>query len=497
MPALSLSAQNIVDNAKASSQCAILPLFKDTRLTPEAREIDLACNGAIKNALKLGDFAGKRGQSLLLPGTGRLKRILLLGCGERNKFDRDAVRGLGSNLYSAFNSINATQATLHTLSLGLKKSDHLWALGYLARHLNVANYRYSETVSKPKKDISLRKLIVNTGDKLSISAANKALRTGRLTAIGINDAKELANLPGNLCTPGYLANHARKLSRKHKKLSVSIVEEAKMRELGMNALLSVSAGSDQPAKLIVMQYRGAKSSEAPQVLVGKGITFDSGGISLKPGAKMDEMKYDMGGAASVFGTLRSVVELDLPLNVIGIVAAAENMPSGSATKPGDVITSMAGKTIEVLNTDAEGRLVLCDALTYAKRYKPAAIVDIATLTGACVVALGSHATGLFANNDKLAEQLLAAGTESHDRAWRMPLWQEYQKQLDSNFADIANIGGPGGGSITAACFLSRFTEDQTWAHLDIAGSAWDSVPKGATGRPVAMLLRYLMDQAGL
>jgi leucyl aminopeptidase len=313
--------------------------------------------------------------------------------------------------------------------------------------------------------------------------------------LGVNEARDLANLPGNICTPTYLAKHARKLSRGNAHLSVTVLEEKKMRELGMGALLSVSAGSHQPAKLIAIQYKGGKASEKPYVLVGKGITFDTGGISLKPGAKMDEMKFDMGGAASVFGTLRAVSELGLSLNVVGLVAAAENMPGSRATKPGDVVTSMSGKTIEVLNTDAEGRLVLCDALTYAARYKPATVIDIATLTGACVVALGSHASGLFTNEDTLAEQLLAAGTESHDRAWRMPLWEDYQGQLKSNFADIANIGGPGGGSITAACFLARFTEDYHWAHLDIAGSAWDSAPKGATGRPVALLTQYLMDRA--
>jgi len=258
----------------------------------------------------------------------------------------------------------------------------------------------------------------------------------------------------------------------------------------------VSAGSEQAAKLITMQYKGGKATQKPYVLVGKGITFDSGGISLKPGAKMDEMKFDMGGAASVFGTMRAISELELPLNVVGIVAAAENMPGSRATKPGDVVSSMSGKTIEVLNTDAEGRLVLCDALSYAARFKPATVVDIATLTGACVVALGSHASGLYANDDELAEQLLTAGTESHDRAWRMPLWEEYQGQLKSNFADLANIGGPGGGSITAACFLSQFAQDYQWAHLDIAGSAWNSAPKGATGRPVALLTRYLLDRAG-
>ena len=368
-------------------------------------------------------------------------------------------------------------------------------LSWLARHFTCAAYRYTQTLSKPKPAAKLTRLVVEPGS-LGSAAAGKALDQGAAMGRGINEARELANLPGNICTPSYLAQHARKLGREQAKLSVSVLEEKKMKELGMGSLLSVSAGSDQPAKLVVMHYKGGKAGQKPYVLVGKGITFDSGGISIKPGAKMDEMKFDMGGAASVFGTLRTVTELQLPINVVGIVAAAENMPSGSATKPGDVVTSMAGKTIEVLNTDAEGRLVLCDALTYAGRFKPRVVIDIATLTGACVVALGSHATGLYANEDKLAEELLAAGTESHDRAWRMPLWEDYQKQLDSNFADIANIGGPGGGSITAACFLARFAEDYHWAHLDIAGTAWDSAPKGATGRPVAMLSQYLIEQAG-
>jgi len=284
-------------------------------------------------------------------------------------------------------------------------------------------------------------------------------------------------------------------AKKTKNLSCKVLSEADMKKLGMGSLLSVTAGSEQPAHLIVLEYTGAAKSTQPTILVGKGITFDSGGISLKPGAKMDEMKFDMGGAASVFGALSAAVEMNLPLNIIGVVAAAENMPSGTATKPGDVIQSMSGKTIEVLNTDAEGRLVLCDALTYSRRFKPAAIIDIATLTGACIVALGSHASGLLANDDDLARELLDAGQASHDRAWQLPLWDDYQKQLNSNFADMANIGSAGAGTITAACFLARFTEDMRWAHLDIAGSAWNSAPKGATGRPVALLLRYLQDRA--
>jgi leucyl aminopeptidase len=311
----------------------------------------------------------------------------------------------------------------------------------------------------------------------------------------MNNAKELGNLPGNICTPSYLAKQAKTLGRSNSKLSVSILEEKKMRELGMGSLLSVTAGTDQPAKLIVMNYKGGAKKDQPHVLVGKGITFDSGGISLKPGAKMDEMKFDMCGAASVFGTMTAITQLQLPINVVAIVAAAENMPNGNATKPGDVVTSMSGQTIEVLNTDAEGRLVLCDALTYAERFKPKSVIDIATLTGACVVALGKHATGLYSNQDDFAAELLDAGKQIGDRAWQMPLWNDYQPQLNSNFADIANIGGPEAGSVTAACFLSRFAKKFRWAHLDIAGTAWLSgANKGATGRPVGLLTQYLINQ---
>jgi leucyl aminopeptidase len=315
-------------------------------------------------------------------------------------------------------------------------------------------------------------------------------------AAGANLARELGNLPANICTPSYLASQARALAAQHPHLHCKVLDEKKMAELKMGALLSVSAGSKEPAKLIVLEYRGGARGARPHVLVGKGITFDSGGISIKPGAGMDEMKFDMCGAASVLGTMSAIAELKPRLNVVGIVAACENLPSGTATKPGDVVKSMAGITIEVLNTDAEGRLILCDALSYAERFEPQSLIDIATLTGACVVALGKHASGLFSNNDALAAELLAAGNHTHDRAWQMPLWDDYQEQLKSNFADVANIGGPGAGSVTAACFLSRFTKKQRWAHLDIAGSAWEQgAAKGATGRPVALLTRYLLDRA--
>jgi leucyl aminopeptidase len=496
MAAITFTARDVKEIATASTQCAILPLFKGKKLSGAALQLDKASSGAIKGALALGDFSAKSGESLMLPGAGGSKRILLIGCGDEKKFDREAARKFSQQLYRALESKQASEAMLHLAGLGLKENEAVWTLGFLARHLVAASYRYTETLTNPKAAWKLVRLVVNTHGTVPTRTATSALRQGLAIGTGINEARNLANLPGNICTPTYLSSRARKLGRNNAKLNVSVLDEKKMRELGMGSLLSVSAGSDQPAKLIVMHYKGGKAADKPYVLVGKGITFDTGGISLKPGAKMDEMKFDMGGAASVFGTMRAVVDLGLAINVVGIVAAAENMPSGSATKPGDVVTSMSGKTIEVLNTDAEGRLVLCDALTYAARFKPATVIDIATLTGACVVALGSQATGLFANEDTLAEQLLAAGTETHDRAWRMPLWDDYQAQLKSNFADLANIGGPGGGAITAACFLSRFTEDYAWAHLDIAGSAWDSTPKGATGRPVALLTRYLLDRAG-
>jgi leucyl aminopeptidase len=496
MTAMTFTARNVSDAARATCQCAVLPVFTRKRLSRAAQQLDKASSSAIVAALALGDFSGKSGETLMLPGAGGARRLLLVGCGDPAKFDRAAAREFSQATYAALNATQAKDAMLHTADLELKDGDPKWLLAYLARHLTSAAYRYTETLTKPKPPIKLARVVVNSGGSIPVRAAQNALDQGVCTGLGVNEARHLANLPGNICTPTYLAQQARKLSKGNSKLSVSVLEEKKMKELGMGSLLSVTAGSDQPAKLIVMNYRGGKSGQKPYVLVGKGITFDSGGISLKPGAKMDEMKFDMGGAASVFGTMRAITGMELPLNVVAIVAAAENMPSGGATKPGDVVTSMSGKTIEVLNTDAEGRLVLCDALTYAERFKPQAVIDIATLTGACVVALGAHATGLYANQDKLAEQLLAAGTDSHDRAWRMPLWDDYKKQLKSNFADLGNIGSPGGGSITAACFLAQFAEKYHWAHLDIAGSAWNSAPKGSTGRPVALLTRYLMDRAG-
>ena len=338
-------------------------------------------------------------------------------------------------------------------------------------------------------------MVYVASDKSSLPAIKKGLAQGQAVANGMNFTRQLGNLPANFCTPSYLSGQARSLARGQAKLSVKILKEKDMRELGMGSLLSVSAGSVEEANLIVMEYKGAAKSTKPHVIVGKGITFDTGGISLKPGANMDEMKFDMCGAASVFGTVKTLLELQPKINVVAIVAASENMPNGNATKPGDVVTSMSGQTIEILNTDAEGRLVLCDALTYAERYKPQSVIDIATLTGACIVALGKVRCGLFSNDEAMAAELESLSQEVCDKAWHLPMDDEYQKLLDSNFADIANIGGPGGGSITAACFLSRFTKKFTWAHLDIAGVSHHSgAAKGATGRPVPLLTEYLLSK---
>ena len=332
-------------------------------------------------------------------------------------------------------------------------------------------------------------------DKSDIAAAEAGLKQGLALAAGVSFAKDLGNLPPNVCTPTYLAEQAEALAKSHG-IKVQVLERAEMEKLGMGSFLGVAQGSVQPPKLIVMHHNGGKKNQKPVVLVGKGITFDTGGISLKPGAEMDEMKYDMCGAASVLGTFKAIAEMNLALNVVGIIPTCENMPDGNAIRPGDVLTSMSGLTIEVLNTDAEGRLILCDALTYAERFEPDAVVDIATLTGACVIALGHHASGLFSNKDSLAAELLEAGEQSLDRAWHMPMWDDYQPQLDTNFADIANIGGRAGGSITAACFLSRFTKKYDWAHLDVAGTAWKSgKEKGGTGRPVPLLTQFLMARA--
>ena len=486
----------ITEPESLRSQCLIAPIFAGGKLSKAAKRLNKASAGMIQIMVKRGDISGKVAETILIPAVNGVKaeRILLLGCGEGKKLAEADFRKLIAAGLKAATDNRLKDACLLLDELSVEGRDTAWLTGQVAISGGSANYRYTETLSKPKPAATLKRVTVsNKTNKQTKASVNQ----GKAIAIGMNVAKELGNLPGNICTPSYLAKQAKALGRKHKNLSVSILEEKKMRELGMGSLLSVTAGTDQPAKLIVMEYKGAAKSQKPHALVGKGITFDSGGISLKPGAGMDEMKYDMCGAASVMGTMTALTELKLPINVVAVIAAAENLPNGNATKPGDVVTSMSGQTIEVLNTDAEGRLVLCDALTYVEKFKPQSVIDIATLTGACVVALGKHASGLYSNEDDFAEELLDAGKHIGDKAWHMPLWDEYQVQLNSNFADIANIGGPGGGSITAACFLSRFAKNMRWAHMDIAGTAWNSGGnKGATGRPVGLLTQYLINKSG-
>ena len=483
---------------KQRGACAVIGIFESRKLSDSAKVLDTVTQGYIKNILASGDMDGKANTSLLLhnvPDT-LFKRVLLIGLGKEQEFkEKTFLSALGTTL-NALQKTAVTDATLFLSDFPVKEKTNAWKVNQTVIAAISSGYRFDQLKSKPDNNqSSLRKLIMCIDNRTELAACEAALQQSIAIAHGMNLAKDLGNLAPNICTPTYLAEQAKDLAKSHK-LKASVLEEKDMEKLGMGSLLAVARGSEQPAKLIVLEYHGAAKKENPVVLVGKGVTFDTGGISLKPAAEMDEMKFDMSGAGSVLGTLQAVAEMKLPINVVGIIPATENMPSGNATKPGDVVTSLSGQTIEILNTDAEGRLILCDALTYAERYNPKVVIDIATLTGACVIALGNFTTGLMSNDDKLAQELLAAGEQAADRAWQLPLWDEYQDLLRSNFADIANIGGRAAGTITAACFLSRFTKKYRWAHLDIAGTAWKSgKDKGSTGRPVPLLTQFLISQA--
>jgi len=484
---------------KQRSACVVVGVFEPRKLTLPAELLDKAANSYISDIVRRGDMEGKSGTTLLLhnvPGT-LSDRILLVGLGKEKDFREKEFSGAIRTAVKTLNETGAFDATIFLTELAVKKRSVAWRVRQTVTIALDATYRFDQFKSK-KDEVRrpLRKLTLGVERRNELSLAEEALTQGQAIAEGMALTKTLGNLPANVCHPAYLAEQAEALAAEFK-LECEIIERAEMEKLGMHALLAVANGSHQPPKLIVLRYKGARASEKPIVLVGKGVTFDSGGISLKPAADMDEMKYDMCGAASVLGTLLAVARMALPINLTVIVPATENMPGGSATRPGDIVTSMSGQTIEILNTDAEGRLILCDALTYAERFEPDTVIDVATLTGACVVALGEVATGLFSNKDGLARELLEAGDEAHDRAWHMPLWDDYQDLLKSPFADMTNTGGRLGGAITAACFLSRFTKKFDWAHLDIAGTAWKSGShKGATGRPVALLTHYLLQRAG-
>lgn len=483
---------------KQRTSCLVVGVTEPRRLTSAAKAIDDASKKHLSNLLRKGDIDGKTGQSLLLhnvPGT-LADRVLLIGCGRERELDEKQYGKIIQNSIKELNQTGATEAVNYLSELNVKNRDIYWKIKQAVEISNHVQYEFEEFKSKKKRSRKLlRKTTFTVPSRRELPSADKAALHGLAIANGVKLARDLANRPANICTPAHLASQAQHLAKAHKSLKATILDEAAMKKLGMKSLLSVAQGSSEPAKLIVLEYKGGKKDAKPYVFVGKGVTFDTGGISLKPSAAMDEMKFDMCGAASVLGSLAAVAEMELPLNVVGIIPATENMPSGKATKPGDIFTSMSGQTIEVLNTDAEGRLILCDAITYSERYNPAAVIDIATLTGACVIALGKYASGLMSNHNPLAKDLLQAGETSGDRAWQLPLWDEYQQQLDSPFADMANIGGREAGTITAACFLSRFAKKLRWAHLDIAGTAWlGGKKKGATGRPVRLLTQYLLDK---
>lgn len=482
------------DALKLKADALIIGIFEGKELSETAAAIDGADSGTLSQILNREKFNGEAGDTLtLLHSVGQsASRLILLGLGKKNgkgEISRSNFKKSLDKLIPIAKQYRHIAIDLNGLSIEETCPQNSAKL--IVKTLATGLWQFTQFKSDKPKSPALQKLTL-LSDKKSTSALNSGSKEGAALASGINLARELGNLPGNVCTPSYLSKQARALVRGRSDASVKVLTEKQMKDLGMGAFLSVSAGSDEPGQLIVLEYRGAAKSKAPVALVGKGITFDTGGISIKPGAGMDEMKFDMCGAASVLGTFRALLEIKPKINVVAVIAAAENMPSGKATKPGDIVTTMSGQTVEILNTDAEGRLVLCDALTYVQKYKPSTIIDIATLTGACVIALGSHAHGLYSNDDDLAQDLLDAGKAADDKAWHMPLWDEYQKQLESNFADMANIGGREAGSVTAACYLSRFVKGYRWAHLDIAGTAWKSgAAKGATGRPVSLLLEYL------
>ncbi len=481
----------------AQVDCIVVGAYADKTLTAAAQAIDGASGGKLSALLQRGDVSGKTGKTTLLhdlPGVAA-QRVLVVGLGETAKFGVAQYLKAAGDAARALRSGPAATALFTLSEVDVPGRDAAWNVRQAIAAADHASYRYTATVGKKKTDDDggLKHLAVSGSD-------DEALLQGTAIANGVAFARELGNLPPNICNPAYLADESRKFAAENG-AECEILDEAQMEALGMGSLLAVARGSANRPHLVVLTWNGLKQAGGgdakPYVLVGKGITFDTGGVNLKTQGGIEEMKYDMCGAANVIGTFVAAVKMKLPLNLVVVVPAVENAIDGNAYRPSDVITSMSGKTIEVGNTDAEGRLILCDALTYAQRFEPQAILDVATLTGACMVALGRYATGLMTKNDELADELLAAGENVFDRAWRLPLWDEYQTQLDSSFADVYNIGGRWGGAITAGCFLSRFTEGQRWAHLDIAGVASDEGKRGmATGRPVGLLTQWLLDRAG-
>src|SRR5437764_7353603 len=483
---------------KQRSACVVVGVFDNRKPSLSAELIDRASNGYVSEIIRRGDMEGKLGSTLLLHNVrGTLAdRVLLIGLGKERDFRDKEFRTAIRSAVTLLNETGSYEAVVYLTEEKVKRREVVWRVEHAVVVAMEAVYRFEQMKSQPTEvRRPLRKLTLSVPQRSDLAAGEKAAAPGLAIAHGMDLARDLGNLPGNVCTPTYLGERAVELAREFPDITVRILERKDLEDLGMGSFLSVTNGSEQPPRFIILEYDHAVRKQRPFVLVGKGITFDSGGISIKPATDMDQMKFDMCGAASVLGVFRTIAELKSKLNVVGLIAACENLPSGRATKPGDIVKSMSGQTIEILNTDAEGRLILADALTYAERYEPEAVVDIATLTGAMVIALGHAACGVFSNNDALGRALVAAGDDAFDRGWPMPLWDDYQDGLASNFADFANVAGRAGGSITAACFLSKFTKKYDWAHLDIAGIAYkEGKEKGATGRPVPLLTTWLLGQ---
>ncbi|MGB5103768.1 MAG: leucyl aminopeptidase [Steroidobacteraceae bacterium] len=481
--------------ARQRTDCAIVGLYESGALSTAAAQLDTALGGRLARLVKRGDLRGKAGEVALLDvDRGPCARVLVVGLGKKDGFKRKQYRKAVLAAVTAVARTGARDAVSYLSQEPVADTDAYYRGRLAAEAAGHALYRVPAIRSgrKPRAP-ALASLGVAVPDRDQKQDAERGLAHGRGIALGAALTRDLANLPANVCTPSYLARTARDLAREHRSIKVQVLDEPELKRLKMGSFLSVTAGTDEPARLLVIRYQGAAPKQAPVALVGKGVTFDSGGISLKQPPGMDEMKFDMTGAASVFGAIKAAAEIGLPLNVVGVVPACENMPGGRATKPGDIVHSMSGQTIEVLNTDAEGRLILCDALTYARRFKPALVIDVATLTGACVIALGAHTTAVMSNDDELAAEIEEAGRRAEDRAWHMPMAEEYHDQLKSNFADFANACGREGGAITAACFLAKFTDGLRWAHLDIAGTAYlGGAQKGSTGRPVPLLVDFLI-----
>lgn len=487
---------NLIANPNLTNfDTLVLPVFEQGRSISAAASFGL--HNLIEKLDKQDDFKGKCGQTLMLLNQDIINgaRLLLVGLGHPDKL---TAKNYISSIQAMAKSLDNSGACqiLDTTHLATP-TDQLGQWGLFQNSLilqrSFYDYAHASRGEHTPKDPKLSQVTFMTEDSQEYK---QAVSQGQATAIGMALTQDLANMPSNFCTPAYLAETATELGKKAG-FKVQVLEREQMLEMGMGAFMSVAQGSDTPPKMISIQYQGGPSDQAPIALVGKGVTFDTGGISLKPGASMDEMKYDMGGAATVLGVFQALAELKPNINVVGVIPSTENMPSGNAVKPGDVVTSLSGQTIEILNTDAEGRLLLCDALTYTQQtFKPGLVVDIATLTGACIIALGNHVSGLLGNDQTLIDQLLKAGNTTYDRFWQLPLGEEWDEQLKSNFADMANIGGREAGTITAAQFLARYTKDVKWAHLDIAGTAWQSgANKGASGRPVPALVEFLLQQA--